>query len=170
MNRPSATLATVADHAELTALRHRVFVEEQAVPVELERDDLDDLAVHAVARDAAGQAVGTGRMVVLAADRGPSGGGGRVARIGRMAVAREARGTGVGAAVLAVLEAAAAEAGCQRAEVHAQVQAEGFYRGAGYEPEGEVFEEAGIPHVAMGKVLTGAAGHATGAPQESGDR
>ena len=147
MTGVSAALATAADRAELTALRHRVFVDEQSVPVELERDDLDDVAVHAVARDPAGRVVGTGRMVVL------PGGGDRVARIGRMAVAREARGTGVGAALLAVLEAAAREAGCRRTEVHAQVQALGFYERAGYEPQGDAFEEAGIPHVAMGKHL-----------------
>lgn len=146
MSPPIATavLATEADRPELAALRHRVFVEEQSVPVDLERDELDDVATHAVARDGNGRVVGTGRVVV-----GPGG----VARIGRMAVADEARGTGVGAALLAVLEAAAVDAGCTQAEVHAQVHAAGFYGRAGYRPVGEPFDEAGIPHVAMGKDL-----------------
>jgi predicted GNAT family N-acyltransferase len=137
-------VATADDRAELAELRHRVFVEEQSVPVDLERDELDEVATHAVARDDAGRVVGTGRMVVR-----PGG----VARIGRMAVAGEARGTGVGTALLTVLEAAAAEAGCTHAEVHAQVHAAGFYGRAGYRAEGEPFDEAGIPHVAMGKAL-----------------
>jgi predicted GNAT family N-acyltransferase len=146
---PSASLATAADRPELEALRHRVFVEEQAVPVDHERDELDDGATHAVARDRAGRVVGTGRLVVSPAAPG----GGAVGRIGRMAVAPEARGEGVGAALLAVLEAAAGLAGCRQVDVHAQVQAAGFYRRAGYLDQGEPFEEAGIAHVAMWKTL-----------------
>ena len=140
----TASLATAADRADLQALRHQVFVVEQGVPVEMEQDELDDVAVHAVVRDGAGRAVGTGRMVPL---------GGGSARIGRMAVAGEARGGGVGAAMLALLEDAARAAGCHRAEIHAQVQAVGFYGRAGYEPVGEPFDEAGIPHVPMAKPL-----------------
>ena len=156
MSGPIASLASPSDWPELEALRHRVFVEEQAVPVELERDELDDIATHAVARNAGGTVVGTGRMVVQA---------GGLARIGRMAVAVEARATGVGAALLAVLETAARAAGCRRVELHAQTHATGFYGRAGYEActgrfegrplrAGEVFDDAGIPHVAMGKDLS----------------
>lgn len=141
---PVATLAGSGDRADLRALRHRVFVVEQGVPVDLEQDELDEVAAHAVVRNAAGRVVGTGRMVPL---------GNGSARIGRMAVVEEARGTGVGAALLAVLEDAARAAGCRRAEIHAQIQASGFYGRAGYAPEGEPFDEAGIPHVAMAKVL-----------------
>jgi len=140
----AATVATAADRPELEALRHRVFVEEQAVPVELEQDELDDVATHAVARDGNGRVVGTGRVVI-----GPGG----VARIGRMAVAAEARRTGVGSALLAVLEAVAVAAGSRRAVLHAQVHAIAFYRRAGYTAEGEPFDDAGIAHVAMAKGL-----------------
>jgi len=145
VSRPLAFLATAGDRLELEVLRHRVFVEEQAVPVELERDELDDVATHAVARDPAGRVVGTGRVVVR---------GDGVARVGRMAVAAEARGAGVGAALLGVLEAAAADAGCRRVELHAQAHAIGFYRRAGYQPQGEPFDDAGILHVAMWKALS----------------
>lgn len=138
-------LATPADRVALLALRHRVFVEEQGVPVELEQDELDEEAVHAVARGSDGRVLGTGRLVV-----GPGG----LARIGRMAVAGEARGRGVGAAILAVLEAAAAGASCHHVALHAQVQAIGFYRRAGYEEEGDAFDDAGILHVAMSKPLS----------------
>jgi predicted GNAT family N-acyltransferase len=137
-------LAGPADAEEVRALRHRVFVVEQQVPVELEQDELDATAIHAVARTADGTLVGTGRAVVQ--EHG-------VARIGRMAVAPEARGGGVGALVLARLEQAAAAAGCREAELHAQVHALGFYARAGYAEVGERFEEAGIPHVAMRKAL-----------------
>ncbi len=141
----AASVATVADRPEIHALRHRVFVDEQGVPAELERDELDEVAVHAVARDASGQVVGAGRVVAEADG---------AARIGRMAVASAARGEGVGAALLAVLEAAAAGAGCTKVTVHAQTRAAGFYHRAGYATVGPPFEEAGIAHVAMAKALS----------------
>ena len=46
----SVTLAVPADLDEVWALRHEVFVVGQGVPVELERDELDAGADHAVAR------------------------------------------------------------------------------------------------------------------------
>ena len=137
-------VALAEDRPALHALRRRVFVDEQGVPADLELDVLDDEAVHAVAHDAAGTVVGTGRLVV-----GPDGTG----RIGRMAVDGPARGSGVGAALLTVLEGAAADAGCRRSEVHAQLHAVGFYRRAGYTPQGPPFLEAGIAHLGMGKDL-----------------
>ena len=144
-------VALAEDRPALHALRRRVFVDEQGVPADLELDVLDDEAVHAVAHDAAGAVVGTGRLLV-----GPDG----RARIGRMAVDGPARGSGVGGALLAVLEGAAADAGCRRCEVHAQLHAAGFYRRAGYTSQGPPFLEAGIAHLAMGKDLpaTGVAG------------
>ena len=38
--------------------------------------------------------------------------------------------------------------------LHAQRHAESFYLRAGFTPEGEPYEEAGIPHITMRKVLT----------------
>ena len=141
-----AELATAADRAAVLDLRHRVFVEEQGVPVELEQDEHDPTAVHAVVRGAGGQVLGTGRLVVEPGGQG---------RIGRMAVAGDARGRGVGAALLEVLEVAAADAGCHRVTLHAQLHAVGFYRRAGYDQEpGEPFDDAGILHVAMSKTLS----------------
>ena len=56
-------LAGPQDLDGVYAVRHEVFVVEQGVPVELERDELDAAADHAVAVDAAGAVVGTGRLV-----------------------------------------------------------------------------------------------------------
>ena len=58
-------LAGPDDMPAVYALRHEVFVVGQDVPVELERDELDAAADHAVALDAAGEDVGTGRLVLL---------------------------------------------------------------------------------------------------------
>ena len=133
-------LAAPADLEAVFALRHRVFVVEQQVPLELERDELDavsDHAVHLVGE----QVVGTGRLL-------PGG------TIGRMAVDPAHRGSGVGAAVLARLEQRARERGLARVELHAQAHALGFYERAGWSAFGEPYDEAGIAHVSMSKALT----------------
>jgi predicted GNAT family N-acyltransferase len=41
----------------------------------------------------------------------------------------------------------------RRAILHAQLSAEGFYIREGFTPVGGVFDEAGIPHRKMEKVL-----------------
>lgn len=132
-------LAEESDLPEVFALRHEVFVLGQGVPVELERDELDAVSDHAVAR-VEGVVVGTGRLLPTAV-------------IGRMAVAEHARGQGIGAAVLAVLETRARERGMAVVELHAQVHAAGFYDRAGWTPFGDTYLEAGIEHVSMRKVL-----------------
>jgi YbgC/YbaW family acyl-CoA thioester hydrolase len=124
--------------AEAQAIRTAVFVDEQKVPVAIERDAADALALHAVARNRLGLAVGTGRLVP-----------GTPPRIGRMAVRRELRRTQVGRRLLEALTAAAAARGEPEVSLHAQVAAQDFYRRAGFVAHGPVFEEAGIAHQAM---------------------
>jgi YbgC/YbaW family acyl-CoA thioester hydrolase len=128
--------------AEAQAIRTAVFVEEQKVPLALERDAADVEAVHALARNRLGLAVGTGRLLAAA---GP----GQPARIGRMAVSRALRGADIGRALLESLMAAAGRRGDAEVMLHAQVSAIGFYRRAGFAAHGERFEEAGIGHLEM---------------------
>lgn len=125
-------------------IRTDVFVDEQRVPLEMEWDDADETAVHAVAFNRLGQAVGTGRLL----REGPG-----IAKIGRMAVHRVLRGCGVGAQVLKALADIATARGDREAVLHAQRSAESFYRGLGFEPHGPEFEEAGIAHIAMARAL-----------------
>jgi predicted GNAT family N-acyltransferase len=138
-------VADEVDRAAAYGVRHEVFVGEQGVPVDLERDDLDEVADHAVAFDADGACVGAGRLLA-----GPEPG---VAVVGRMAVRAGHRGAGVGAALLALLEQRARDLGWSRIELHAQSHAAGFYARAGYAPVGEEYLEAGIPHLTMSKEL-----------------
>ena len=141
-----AAVATAADWPDVTALRHRVFVVEQGVPAELERDDADATAVHALSRDDAGAVVATGRLLLDAAGPGR-------ALIGRMAADAAVRRRGHGAAVLAVLHREAAARGQSQVELHAQVTARRFYERAGYTAVGEEYQEAGITHVTMRRRL-----------------
>jgi predicted GNAT family N-acyltransferase len=147
VTRPSASVATVADWPEVAALRTRVFVEEQGVPPEIERDDRDATAVHALSRDEDGRVVATGRLLV-GTDPVTT-----PATIGRMAADASVRGRGHGAAVLAELHRQAALLGVREIELHAQLTARRFYERAGYTPVGEVYEEAGIAHITMRRRL-----------------
>jgi predicted GNAT family N-acyltransferase len=143
VSRRSASVATAADWPEVAALRTRVFVEEQGVPPEIERDHRDATAVHALSRDETGRVVATGRLLVGAdPDTAP-------ATIGRMAAEASVRGRGHGAAVLAELHRQAALRGVREIELHAQLTARSFYERAGYTAVGDVYEEAGIAHVTM---------------------
>jgi predicted GNAT family N-acyltransferase len=137
MSRFEVAMADYAsDLPALRTVRDVVFVQEQRVPVEIERDALDPLCSHVLARDAGGMPVGTGRLA-------PDG------KIGRMAVLREWRGRGVGVAMLRALLGRAVDMGLAEVHLHAQVDAEGFYAAEGFLPTGERFEEAGIQHQAM---------------------
>ncbi len=132
-------MATPEDWPEVTALRTRVFVDEQGVPPEVERDDRDATAVHVVSRDDSGRVVATGRLLV----------DGERATIGRMAADASVRGRGHGGAVLAELHRQAVLRGVREVELHAQVPARRFYERAGYAAVGDEYVEAGIPHVTM---------------------
>ena len=124
-------------------VRFKVFVEEQNVPVELERDEYDQTAIHLLATDQ-GNPVGTAR-IVLKGDTG---------KIGRVAVLAEKRGTGLGRelikACLAELE--------KLPEIHvaalgSQTHALGFYEKLGFVAEGPEFDDAGIPHRMMTRAV-----------------
>lgn len=144
MSPAAVALADYArEHAAVHAVRTTVFVEGQGVPVELERDALDPVSIHVLARDADGTPVGTAR---LTPDR----------RIGRMAVLPGHRGRGIGEAMLAALVAHARAQGWAEVGLHAQLHALAFYARAGFVPCGPVFTEAGIEHRRMVRRLPGA--------------
>jgi predicted GNAT family N-acyltransferase len=154
--RVDVRLAGAQDLDGVFAVRHEVFVVEQGVPVDMERDELDAAADHAVALDGAGAVVGTGRLVDGRIDedsRLEPGTAGTVGTVGRMAVAAPVRGTGTGRALLDLLVRRAAERGLPAVELHAQVHARAFYERAGFAPFGEVYLEAGIEHIGMRRAL-----------------
>ncbi|MFD9127687.1 GNAT family N-acetyltransferase [Kitasatospora sp. NPDC059571] len=147
------TVAVTAEQlAQVRSVRQEVFVEEQNVPAELEYDELDATSLHVLALAEDGAALGTGRLI-----HGPqafelTGIEGRVL-LGRLAVRKPARGTGLGAELVRAIERAGREHGARELELHAQVQALGFYERLGYTAEGPVYDDAGIPHRTMTRVL-----------------
>jgi predicted GNAT family N-acyltransferase len=120
-------------------IRFQVFVREQRVPAEIELDDMDAPSLHAIAFENE-KAIGTGRLL-------PDG------HIGRMAILKEWRRRGIGAAILKALIDAAERRGDREIALSAQLHAVEFYRMHGFEPVGDVYEEAGIPHQAMVRAL-----------------
>lgn len=145
-----APVAGPGDLAAALAIREVVFIEEQQVPAEIERDDEDPTAYHVLAL-VDGHAIGTGRLVERREP--PEGETGRWGHIGRMAVLVAHRKQGIGRRILEALEAEARARGLDGLVLHAQVYAHGFYRAMGYEDWGTIFEEAGIPHIQMRKRL-----------------
>jgi predicted GNAT family N-acyltransferase len=125
------------------ALRHDVFVLEQSVPVELEIDEYDAGAAHLVALRGGGRVVGTLRIVD--ADR--------AAKVGRLAVQADERRNGIGRHLMQRAEAHARENGFREIVLGAQLAATEFYLRLGYTTEGDVFDDAGIPHISMRKKL-----------------
>jgi len=132
------------------AIRYAVFIKEQGIPAELEIDDYDPIAEHALAF-VDGQCVATARIYLDEQD--PS-----KAKIGRMAVLKEFRGQGIGTALLGEAIRAGMMQGASVFELHAQQSAAPFYAKLQFKPDGAIFDEVGIPHQCMRLVL-GAPAH-----------
>ena len=133
---------TDAQREDAFAVRIAVFVEEQQIPREEELDEADATAVHCVGY-VNGTPVAAGRLVV----------GDGYGKVGRMAVLAPHRGTGMGARVLEALEREGVARGLREFRLSAQLSARGFYDRAGYVADGDLYDEVGIPHIAMVKAL-----------------
>lgn len=129
------------------AIRTKVFVEEQNVPVEEEIDQYDRLtgtAHHFLIQDG-GEMVSTGRITYYDDE---------TAKMQRIAVLKNYRSKGYGRVLLLAMEERARDLGLRYSLLDAQCQAEGFYKKLGYETiSDEPFDDAGIPHVRMRKKL-----------------
>lgn len=135
-----------ADMHAAMQIRHVVFVQGQGVPADLEVDGLDPSCTHllAEAREAgAWVPVGTARLRRK----------GELAKAERVAVLESCRGQGIGALLMTALEDEAQHQGLGQVFLHAQVDVVEFYLKLGYLSEGPEFDEAGIRHQAMRKVL-----------------
>ena len=139
MNNPDFTIRPARwpeDLGALRAVREQVFVIEQNVPLTLEWDEMDARSAHVLALSNSGKPIGTGRLL-------PDG------HIGRMAVLKAWRGHGIGSALLEALMILGWKNGHEALVLNAQVAAAPFYAKYGFEKHGEIFDEAGIPHIEM---------------------
>jgi predicted GNAT family N-acyltransferase len=140
-----ATIVRFArDEAEVAAaldVRRVVFCDEQGVSLTEEIDGLDDQCRHLVAT-IAGRVVGTARLRAYGAD-------GAVGKIERVALLKEARGLGLGQRLVRFAAQVLTVQGHTTLLLNAQTNAQEFYERLGFRAEGEPFDDAGIPHVAM---------------------
>jgi predicted GNAT family N-acyltransferase len=125
------------------AVRWPVFVEEQGVPADEERDASDLTAVHTLA-EIDGRVVGTGRLVLE---------GDQAGHIGRIAVLPDYRHRGIATRIIAMLEQQASARGFNHITLHAQTYVRELYEKCGYVVSGPQFLEAGIDHLPMTKRL-----------------
>jgi predicted GNAT family N-acyltransferase len=131
------------------AVREAVFCGEQGVPRTEEVDRLDEHALHLVALAPGDARVVATLRLLLDED---------VARIGRVAVQADWRHRGIASRMLQLAVQRAGESGHARARLAAQTRAKALYERAGFSVESEPFDDAGMPHVWMGRRLAADAG------------
>jgi predicted GNAT family N-acyltransferase len=127
----------------IQTIRHWVFQIEQGVDPDLDFDgrDLEAIQILALVGD---QPVGTARVRDL---------GDRTVKIERLAVLREFRGQGIGCKIMEFILEVLQQRQIQTVQLHAQLQAKALYDKLGFVAIGDVFIEAGIPHIKMQKQL-----------------
>lgn len=128
---------------QVESIRKAVFQVEQGVDSELDFDGKDEVSEQIIAY-LDEQAVGTARIRYL--DE-------KTAKIERLAVLPEARGKGIGKQIMELALDLAAKKNIEEVVINAQEYIISLHQKLGFEPEGEIFEEAGIPHVKMRKKL-----------------
>lgn len=127
-----------ADLAEIRAIRHAVFCKEQQIDEAIERDGLDPAAIHLLI-SCEGSPAATGRLLVMTDQF----------TIGRIAVLPQFRKKRLGDLAVRLLIRTAYDMGGEQQWVHAQLPVRGFYEKLGFTAQGEIYEEAGIPHINM---------------------
>ena len=124
---------------EICKIGFEVFVDEQNVPEELEIDGLDDEAKHVLIYNN-DEPIGTGRIL-------------SDGHIGRVAVLKKYRGLGIGKSVMQELIKWALENSLKKLWLSSQWHAHSFYLDLDFVCEGEIYEEAGIEHIKMYRML-----------------
>lgn len=131
-------------YKEALQIRHKVFVDEQGVPVNLEIDELEAVTEHVVLYKE-DQPVATARILELE---------NATYKVQRVATLKPFRGQGCGARLMQEIESHVKKADAQKLILGAQNTAIPFYEKLGYTTEGEEFMDAGIPHHNMIKNIS----------------
>ena len=118
-------------------------MEEQQVSAADEWDGLDESATHFLILDQ-NNAIGCARLLTEE-HKGPP-----CFHIGRVAVLKPWRGKGLGIALMRfIIRYCRKLAPGNRIYLHAQCERQGFYETLGFIAEGDMFMDAGIPHISM---------------------
>ncbi len=133
---------TVAQLYALMVLRQRVFVVEQNCPY-LDADGVDPASRHLWTEGDDGTIHAYARIV-------PAGVKFAEVSIGRVITAPDARGTGLGRELM---RRAIDECGPVAIRIGAQAHLEKFYGELGFARASEIYDEDGIPHIEMVRVV-----------------
>ena len=145
VTQPVFTIEITSWHQQqshLNNIRAQVFILEQNVPEELEWDNEDETAIHALAWsqfDDSTLAIGTARIIIK----------NKQAYIGRMAVLSQWRKQGIGSRILQACIDVCRQRGVKTIILNAQTYVLPFYHKAGFHITSEEFMDAGIPHKQM---------------------
>lgn len=126
----------------LAQIRIQVFIEEQQVPVADEWDGLDETATHFLVHQN-NQTIGCARLLIDMHKGIPH------FHIGRVALLKPYRAQGIGQTLMEFILDFCKTRATHPIYLHAQTDRQAFYERLGFIAQGDVFMDAGIPHITM---------------------
>ena len=125
-----------SEHSDdITRIRDRVFIQEQAVPRHIEVDGKDSECIHFLIFNES-VPIGTARIK-------------KDGKIERVSILKNHRRKGLGYQLMKFIINNAKEKGLERIYLHSQMDSIEFYKSLKFIQKGEAFKEAGIDHVLM---------------------
>ncbi len=133
-----------ADKPALRKIRTEVFIKEQQVPIADEWDAQDATATHFLVVNEAGDAIGCARLLLEEQQDAT------LFHIGRVAMLAAYRAQGIGTTLMRYILSYCQQKNSELAiYLYAQTSRQHFYEQLEFVAQGEVFLDAGIPHIAM---------------------
>lgn len=120
---------------KLLEIRKKVFVDEQGVPEEREKDEFEHTATHFAVLDK--DIIGGARVRILK----------KRAKLERIVITPEYQGKGVGKQLVAHLIDYSNDQKVKEVYLHGQTRIRGFYERMGFTARGAPFEDGGIEHL-----------------------
>ena len=125
-----------SEHSDdITRIRDRVFIQEQAVPRHIEVDGKDSKCIHFLIFNES-VPIGSARIKMDG-------------KIERVSILKNHRRKGLGYQLMKFIINNAQEKGLERIYLHSQMDSIEFYKSLKFIQKGEAFKEAGIDHVLM---------------------
>lgn len=123
---------------EVLRIRKTVFVEEQNIPKDRERDGLDEKATHFLVKFR-NRPIGAARARFL----------GNTGKLERISLLRSYRRRGYGKRMVDYLVKYCEEKGVSEIVLYSQLYLKEFYERCGFKSRGKIFFEAGAKHIEM---------------------
>ena len=144
MNYSISNVSWLDQRDALRQLRDIVFIQEQNVPLADEWDGKDDDAIHFLIRMDDGALAGCARLLI------ESHHGKSVFHVGRVAILSAYREQGLGRELMRFIMDFCKQLSPENSVyLHAQTSRKRFYEHLGFVATGDVFMDAGIPHIEM---------------------